>query len=163
MARKKYSVEDRARVLAVLQANNNNMLRTSRDTGIPRKTIIDWKAGRNKDTPQVLELVPAAAQDLASKLDKIAEILSDHITDPDKLAKANVQQIATSFAIVVDKRNLLRGQPTSISEHRSDKQVYEGVVSALIKEAAKSGVIVDRAEALNLLEYTLPDIKKHIH
>jgi hypothetical protein len=35
---------------------------------------------------------------------------------PDKIQAANLQQVATSMAIAIDKMQLLRGAPTSISD-----------------------------------------------
>ena len=42
---------------------------------------------------------------------------------PDKLASANLQQLATSLGITIDKMQLLQGRPTERSETRATIEV----------------------------------------
>jgi transposase-like protein len=171
MAVKRYSVDERAEALAVLQANAGNLKQTSRITGIPRKTLAGWRDGRNKDTNQVMEAVPEKVEELATKLDliagKLARVtemrLDDLLSGKGDITKVNLKDLAYATSNTVQTRNLLRNLPTSISESRSDSKRYETAVTGLIEEAAKKGVTVEREEAINLLESQLPEIRQYVN
>lgn len=160
MATKRYSVEERAQALAVLQANGGNLKRTERDTGIPRKTLAGWRDGNNKDHAAVVEQLPAKCEDLASKLDEIAHKIVFVI--PEKIEEAKLKDLTYSLGVIIDKRNLLRGQATSITETRSDTQRYETTIKTLMEQSAKNGEPVDREEAISLLEIHLPEIRQYV-
>jgi transposase-like protein len=169
MATKRYSVEERAQALAVLQANAGNLKKTQRDTGIPRKTLAGWRDGNNKDHAQVLEQVPAKCEDLAAKLDAIAgkltrvtELKLDNLlSGDDDIAKVNIKDLSLATSNTVQTTNLLRHKPTSISETRTtDAKRYEAIISNFLEQAAKNGAPVEREEAINLLSIHLPDIRQ---
>jgi hypothetical protein len=166
---KRYSVEERAQTLAVLQANNGNLKKTQRDTGVPRKTIAGWRDGNNKDHAQVLEQLPAKREELAVEVDvivgkltrvtkmKLDSLLAGH----DDLAKVNIKDLSLAISNSVQTSNLLRHQPTSISETRSsDVKRYEATIKNLMEQAASKGSPVDREEAINLLSIHLPEIRQ---
>lgn len=159
--KKAYSIDQRAEILASLKANGGNYSKTSREWSVPRATLIRWKEGKGPDGQEVLDLVPQKVIELSDKLENIAHMLTEAI--PEKIQEAKLQNIVASLGIVIDKRNLLRGQPTSISENRTVAQQYEGAVNRLIADAKKNGVDVDRSEAIDLLDLYHPGVKKIIH
>jgi transposase-like protein len=110
----KYSDEQRATALAALQANGGNLSRTSRDTGIPFSTIKRW---RDEPDPRLADLGDRKKVDLSEKLEEIAYKLADAVEG--KIPEANLQHVATSLGIAIDKLRLLRGEATDISEVRS--------------------------------------------
>lgn len=106
-----YPPEQKAHVLALLDANNGNVLRTAEQTGINRSTIQYWIANESR----YANLQQQKVIDLAAKAELNANLLADSIHSHD-LDSASLSQKATAFGIMVDKMQLLRGQPTSITE-----------------------------------------------
>jgi transposase-like protein len=92
--RRTYTDAEKAEVLAVLRANGGNVRKTSQMTGVPRRSISYFVDGAKTPVPQAL--VEEKCVKLADKLDHIADMLADRLTDPEKLAKANLQQVAVT-------------------------------------------------------------------
>jgi|ERR1044072_2779859 hypothetical protein len=159
---KKYSADEKATALAALRANGGNVQKTSDVIGIPRKTLENWaKGGGMKMTPIPEGLIEEKSSLLAGELDKVAALLVGELSNPDKVAKASLVAVATSLGIVVDKRNLLRHQPTSISARMDTnlKSQYERMLAKLIEGSAANGTPIDRAEGIDLMTLHLPDFK----
>jgi len=106
-----YSHEVKAQAIAIIEANNGSTFRAEKELGINRKTLDYWY--QNKD--RYGELLPKTKQLLIEKLGEHAHLLADSM--PEKIPTANLSQVATAFGIVVDKWQLLRGQPTEIREN----------------------------------------------
>jgi hypothetical protein len=157
---KTYTPEDKAAALATLTACGGNISQASRTLGIPRKTLQQWRKGRDV-AGLTADMQSFANMELSDKLDAVAHKLADAI--PGKIEKAPLNHITTSLGIAIDKRNLLKGQPTSITERRSEKDHYETAVAQLIAECKRNGLEIDREEAIDLLEPHQPAIKKHLH
>jgi transposase-like protein len=109
-----YSDQRRAEALAALDANGGNLSKTSRDTGIPRQTLQEWRDGRVPEGVPELRQEKKAA--LADRLEELAHTIVDAL--PGKVADAGLQQAATSLAIAIDKMQLLRGEATAIHGNR---------------------------------------------
>jgi transposase-like protein len=114
--RREYSDADKATALAALDANGGNVYRTAKALSIPQSTLEGWakSRGTNAAIPNLREHKKKA---LAEQLEEIAEKLAEAI--PGKVGDATLQQTATSLGIVVDKMQLLRGQPTNITDDAS--------------------------------------------
>lgn len=123
-----YTPEDKAASLAALAANGGNLAKTARQVGVPRKTLALWAQRVQEATPadattppkkgvaaEVAAMLPDASACLADKLEHVANVLTGHLTDPEKIADASLNQIAVAAAVAIDKMRLLREQPTSIS------------------------------------------------
>lgn len=120
-----YSIERKAEVLALIQANDGNILQTSRDTGIPHQTIRRWV-----EYPERFSALQTEKQDnLLEKLDKRAHDLIDAM--PDKIPGASLSATATALGIVIDKSQLLRGLPTSINAEVERQELVIILQSAL--------------------------------
>jgi hypothetical protein len=159
---KKYSADEKATALATLQANGGNVQLTASLLRIPRKTLESWsKGGGMKNTPIPEGLVEEKSNLLAEGLDKVATLLVGELSNPDKVAKASLKDIAISLGIAVDKRNLLRHQPTSITARLDNnlKTQYERMLTKLIEGSASNGTPIDRAEGIDLMMLHLPDFK----
>lgn len=155
-----YTDEQKAEALAVLKANGGNLTRTAGATGIPRKTLAEWSKG-NHVSDAAEALIPQKVDELADKLEKIAHLISDSL--PEKIEKAGLRDASVSLGVVIDKRNLLIGKPTSISESRSDKARYETAIQQLIDEMKRLGEKIDRPEAIRLLQPHLPEINQYVN
>ena len=110
-----YSTERKAEVLALVIANNGNVQKTAIETGIPEQTLVYWV----KNADRYHEIRSEKELELAAKLDITAHKLANSIYDHD-LDTATLPAKATAFGIVFDKLQLLRGQPTSITENAGD-------------------------------------------
>ncbi len=116
-----YTEEDRAAILATLQACAGNVAECSRRSGVPEQTIRDWRDGKHAaPSPQSVD---EKRKPLADIFEEIA--YSACGVAPDKMEEASFAQVMTGAAIAVDKMRLLREQPTSIGEHREPATVEE--------------------------------------
>jgi hypothetical protein len=111
-----HSEDRKAEVLAVLAANGGNVLRTARKMGLPEATVRKWKNG---------EVPATVAEKCEEKKRSIADALEAIIWQvlgilPDKLPGASVHELNGTLKLSAETRQLLRGEPTSIQEHRGD-------------------------------------------
>jgi transposase-like protein len=111
---KDYSAERKAEILAQVTAHGGNVAQVARLTDIPHQTIRSWL----EQADRYSELQTQKQTDLAQKLENNAHKLADSIAEHD-LTIVPLQSKATALGIMVDKMQLLRGQPTSIHEERT--------------------------------------------
>ncbi len=114
--RRKYSDRERAEALAMHDAGAS-LQKIQETLGIPDSTLSAWinhNQGMNADIP---DLRTFKKLDLASKLDQIAHQCAGLL--PDRLPEANVREIVGAMAQSIEKGQLLRGDPTSISANKS--------------------------------------------
>jgi hypothetical protein len=126
MRGKKITDEQKEKVKAVIylnpQATHTDI---SRETGIPRPTIIDMlkdKAFIDKDKfDEARQLKKqefiARAFDLAMQtLDVIVDKVKTFKDSPEALQKANIRDLTTALGTLYDKQALASGEPTIISD-----------------------------------------------
>jgi len=128
MTRPVYDDETRAEYVAMLAAEGyptkeGALTAVANQTGVPARTLSRWFNGESNPPPD--KLVKQKKGLLAEKLEFIAEKILDKMAD--KIDDANLQQSATSLGIVIDKMQLLQGQPTSIT--RAVSLLKEGKIS----------------------------------
>lgn len=71
---------------------------------------------------------------------KIAELIG-HMTE-DKMAAAGVRELSTAISQLIEKRALLRNEPTQIVSHEQRMKLEE-LVPELIAEVKKRGMVID--------------------
>ena len=114
-----YGDEDKAMVLVALAVNNGNVLRSSRDTGVPQQTVRNWKmeseAGDTKQAVSIMSIEAAGdfAERAASVRDKALQQLDDLIPHADV---KDIGKLATIVGIMEDKIRLAMGLATSRTE-----------------------------------------------
>lgn len=105
----RYSDDQRAAVLAALDANGGNLSKTARDTGVPKSTLIAWRD--NVHVPPADELRTSKKLELTelirTELDAIFEAM------PGKRESADYKTLGTVAGILSDKLTLLDGGATS--------------------------------------------------
>lgn len=121
-----YSPEQKAAAIAHCEANNGNWKITARQLGYPRDTVRYWFENRER----YAQFHTSKRGDLIQKLDERTHLLVDSIT-PEKIADANLSQIATAAGIMIDKSQLLKGLPTSISENIERNELTVVLADAL--------------------------------
>jgi hypothetical protein len=111
--KRQYTDNDKAGALAALDANNGNVNRTARQIGIPRTTLIEWMYNRHVSS-DVSDIRQEKKVSLAEKFEQLAEKLVDDLII--RVGQGKFVEEATAAAIAIDKMQLLRGAPTSISD-----------------------------------------------
>lgn len=160
--RKRYSDREKAEALAIFDACGT-LTETARVTGIPTSTLNPWilaQRGVNPDISLLRQGKQLDTVDLAAKFDRIAHLATSHVIsrleDPKKANKVQIPHLMTAAGIATDKMQLLRGQPTSITEER----VSGGAVLALLAGAlgfeGEKNVTPTEAKSANLLEEMAP-------
>jgi hypothetical protein len=117
--RKEYTDVEKAMFLLALEANGGNLSATHRETGVPISTLSRWNQGEaiNGDVPKIGN---EKRGDLVKFLRELAWQLAEAI--PGKIEDATLAQTSTSMGIVIDKAQLLSGQPTDIIAIRESIQ-----------------------------------------
>lgn len=134
MKKRQYSDRDKASALAALDLNEGNVSRTSKQIGIPRKTLEQWAAHRHLSA-DVADLRQEKKAELSVIIeDAVREMIG---ASSAKLEGANFQQLWTSIGIGIDKRQILQGEPTSINkdvtEHSNEERANR--ILELVKPA----------------------------
>lgn len=130
--KRQYSDSDKATALVTLDANGGNVARTARLLRIPHKTLDDWVKGRNQHA-DVAMLTDYKRGDLTEELEEIAHQCADLL--PEKLPNASVREIVGALHIVIEKLQLLRSQPTSITATPADLQRISEKLAIAIENA----------------------------
>lgn len=114
--RRRYSDKERGGILAALAANRGNVLKTSRDTGIPRKTIELWSKDQIAGNllPDVATECQLKKRDLADMCEELARKLCGVMLEDERIEKARYSELNSGFGTATDKMRLLREQSTSI-------------------------------------------------
>ena len=106
-----YSEDFKANAIALVAANNGIVNRAAIEAGIDESLLRSWL--RTPDRFRKLsEQKKVSLADLAeSNAYSLAKSIAEH-----DLESATLQAKSTAFGVMVDKMQLLRGQPTSITE-----------------------------------------------
>jgi transposase-like protein len=103
-----YTDDERQLAVAAVAANGGNVYRTALQQGIPVRTLDNWVKGLRH--PELSQTVQEKKDALADRLEQIVSLLAEGLDDPDKIADAPLNVIATSLGITIDKIRLLRGE-----------------------------------------------------
>jgi len=141
----RYSEDYKRAALLALEANGGNLTKTCKETGITIKTLKDWCAQEKYHYYKDNEIV---RQEMVNYLDELLWKLAQAI--PGKISNASVAQVATTFGILFDKRQLLLGKPTSITAD----QTFRDAITRVMQE---SGCDIDTAR--KALEIYVPAVR----
>jgi hypothetical protein len=112
-AHRTYSDEEKANALLCLDANGGNLRRTSMETGIPRKTLEEWRNGHVHEC--VAELRLGKREPIADRLEALVHKCLDVL--PGKIGDASASQVGVVIGISLEKMRLLREQSTENVKH----------------------------------------------
>lgn len=116
--KRSYSDEEKATVVVALDANNGNVKRTSRETGVAEQTIRDWKklAERGELKPEVVAALPAAQEAFADHAETIRSLMMDELETQVKNGDLKGRDLIVGIGVLTDKLRITRGESTSRSE-----------------------------------------------
>ena len=149
----KYSDQDR-RQAAMEYAIHGTLSKTSEHTGIPERTLYDWKESEwwldavNDLREQNKDLIDAQLEQLAIKgFQAMAERIEhgdEYITkDGEKgRRKVSLRDLATASGIAYDKMRLHRNQPTSIKAESTDARLNQ--LAEKVRELQGGMVTIDQ-------------------
>jgi transposase-like protein len=135
-----YSDRERAEALAALDANAGNVLATARALDLPAKTLEDWSHGRGVH-PEVAQLRVQKRAGLAAQLETLAYRIVEAVTPAD-IQKASLRDKMIACGIIIEKVQLLRGQPTQIAYVAVVRETYQALQSRFGLTRAEARQIV---------------------
>lgn len=115
--RRRYDDKFRASAVVMLEAagypgKEGALMEVARHLSTPHPTLHRWFTGKNNPPP--FDVVQEEKKELTNLMDAFLNKVI--MAMPDKIEESSLQQCATSFGIVVDKKQLLGGKPTEIVE-----------------------------------------------
>jgi transposase-like protein len=129
-----YTETDKARVYVVLRANDGNVKRTSRETGVPENTVRRWR-DEFLEKPPNTELVEVAAGEFVDDASRVRNLalrrIETLIPESTKISELNV-----TVGILTDKIDRARGLTDKVShEHHLPgadeiRELMQGFVEA---------------------------------
>jgi transposase-like protein len=111
-----YTEQDEARVYVVLTANNGNIKRTARETGVPESTVRNFKR-KFETNPPAAEAVETevSSGDYVTELTTVRKEVLTALRKEIPYMKG--QQLAITLGILDDKLTRARGLATDRTEH----------------------------------------------
>lgn len=150
-----YTDADRARVKAVLDANDGNVKRTARETGLPVMTVRTWKQKWEREglPAEVAAALPAAIEGEVEDLDRVRNKLLHIIEEKADRRDISTRDAITGFGVLTDKSRLLQGKPTSRTE-QSDagslpvdqvREMFAGFARGIVEAATQRDADISSA------------------
>lgn len=148
----KYSDEQRAQVYVVLRANDNNVKRTARESGVPENTVRrwrdEWANGINIPSD---EAVQVEANGFVERAEEVRDFALNQLVlkIPDPKTKAS--ELITIVGVLDDKISRARGIDRdrnlnvkfSLPSPEEIQELMGGFVQAAIAKASDNDDIID--------------------
>ena len=145
-----YAEADKARAFICLQANQGNIKRTARDTGIPVSTIRHWKTQweAEPDSSPDVALVTEATNDFLSEAERVRDTALRELER--KIPSATPSALVATVGMLTDKIALVRGLATTRVEHKHVlpapeelKELVDGFVRGAVEAAQRRELEAD--------------------
>ena len=135
MARGKPTPGDKVELVKALKILNPEMSQRdiAKETKLPKTTVQNILLDLNNDDQFQAYREEKKREQIAKALD-IASTYIDHLKNPEVIAKASARDSAIVAGTMIDKAQLLAGEPTQISER---KEPTPELVSELEKKVSK--------------------------
>ena len=149
MAKRVYSDDDKAGVLAILDINDGNVKRTARDTGVAEQTIRDWKKSWERvGVPVAVQAtLPAALADFSDTAERIRGLMLDSLEAKVLNDELSGRDLVVGIGVLTDKLRISRGEATSRTEttveHTVSPEKLAVQVQALLEESLRAGLLRD--------------------
>lgn len=153
MGYKRYSDEQKAAALAAIKANGGNLFRTAHELKIPFQTLSNWAKDTREPVQGFSKLVTEKEESLAELCDKVARKYLNHASDDFVVAVTPGHLSMTAAGIAVDKAQLLRGQPTSITENsHSDSSQFQTLIKRIRPDLSNDTIDLLMRESLERIQ-----------
>lgn len=114
---RRYTDDDKVMVYIALTSNDNNIKRTSRDTGVPMQTIREWRAKWQEEGPPIAdEAMAEISNDFVARAERVRDMLLEKFEAEVRAGTLKAEKMPVAIAILDDKIRLHRGLATSRSE-----------------------------------------------
>lgn len=141
----KWDANDRARVYAELEANEGNIKRTARNTGVPISTVRDWKqewANGGVDTATV-EALPAVVIDFVQDATRVRDKLLIRLEQLADKGDLSAREIVPALGMLTDKIRAYKGLD-AVREHHHTVEIpvldeLEAKLGSALKELVAAG------------------------
>jgi transposase-like protein len=162
--RAKFTESDKAQVFVALTANDGNIKRTVRDTGVPESTIRRWKVEWEKTGPPDIEAITAAIDDFYVEAEDVRyralTKMREKIDDP----KTTLSALVAAVGMLDDKIARVKGIGQSRKvEHtlalptaQEAQELMRGFLQAGIEAARKRDEEIIEAEFVEQPRAGLP-------
>lgn len=134
-----YTDEELARLYVALTANDGNVKRTARDTGVPESTVRSWKQKWETEGPPAMGAVEDAVTDFTTDAERVRN--KALIAIEGKIPDAKVGELTTLVGVLDDKIQRAKGLAIGRVEHVHSLPPAEEIRKAL-------GAVLDGALAL---------------
>ncbi len=114
--RRRYSDEERAAALAALKANGGNLELTSRQAGVPRNTLRRW--AEHPEHAASSQVRQEKMEELSVLFDRVARVYIGRALTDEAVSDTRGKDAVIAAATATDKKQLLGGKPTLISDQR---------------------------------------------
>jgi transposase-like protein len=105
----------KAQALIKVEANEGNVSKTARELGIPKDTLYDWVNSRGIN-PDVLEIQAGVKGPMADEFERASRLYLQRAVKPEAIEKTSGYYALLGAGDAMKSAQLLRGQPTSITE-----------------------------------------------
>lgn len=123
MARRTYTDDEKALGLAALTMHGGDVSKAARAAGVPRGTLQGWMRESSETVQQIQQEKKAELADLMERIaTRASGLVGDALgaieaaRDDGKTALAHIADLNRVMGTAVDKRALLRGEPTTTGE-----------------------------------------------
>lgn len=136
----RYSDEDKARVYVALSANDQNVKRTARETGVPESTVRSFKKQFELEPPRT-DLVETVVGDFVEDASRVRHKALKAIEKKIDANEAKVGELNATVGILTDKIDRARGLV--------DRSVVEHKLPSAEEIRAALGAFAEEARALS--------------
>lgn len=127
---REYTPEFKAQALTALQLNEGNVNLTAKQLGMPPDTLYSWQNGSGI-TQNVLDIQRGVKGPLADQFEATARMYLEHAQKPDVIEKTSGYYATIGASDAMKSAQLLRGQPTSITETLNRNDLLETLQTVL--------------------------------
>lgn len=115
-----YTPEFKADTLLALTINNGNIYKTAKDAGIAASLLRYWV---ETETDELRKIRQGRKGELAEQFEHVSRVYIDRALEPDAIAKTSGYYAVIAASDAMKSAQLLRGQPTSITENIERQEI----------------------------------------
>lgn len=161
MARASYTDDDKAKVFVALTANEGNVKRTARETGVPTSTVRRWKNEWSAEGPPDASHLEVAVGEFLEDAERVRHKALRTLEE--KLPDATPSALVATVGMLTDKIHVVKGLATSRQETVHTLPPAEDIAKALsaafsatIASARERDLAIDEADIIDAEIVALP-------